>query len=84
MHVLSVGGGSWPDLVRSCYVKANLSKIKKGTRLSKKFSLKGFRKKVIYYAQLFLVPFLEQIRYALSAYSGKNHCFALNRIRNCL
>jgi len=50
-------------------VKANLSKIKKGTRLSKKFSLKGFRKKVIYYAQLFLVPFLEQIRYALSAYS---------------
>lgn len=83
MHVLSVGGGSWPDLVRSCYVKANLSK-KKGTRLSKKFNFKGFRKKVIYCAKLFLVPFLEQIRYALSAYPGKNHCFALNRIRNCL
>ena len=84
MHVLSVGGGSLPDLIRSCYVKANLSKKKKRNYAFQEVYFKGFRKEVIYYAQLFLVPFLEKIRYALFADPGKNHCFALNRIRNCL
>ena len=78
------------DLVRSCHLKANLLKKDDLASLGNKEVLsQGLSKRSdIFRPTLnepyFLFPSLAQIRYALSAYSGKSHCFALNRICNCL